>query len=106
MGAVFSLINKISFFRVRMDKSKCTRCNDCVQECRVYAMTPKAVEAFKSPNENCIRCGRCIEACPEEAMDIYWLGTSRKVRSWFISLAIVAALAWYAWFIIYLVGIP
>ena len=105
MGAVFSLINKISFFRVRMDKSKCIRCNDCVEECRMYAMTPQAVEAFKSPNENCIRCGRCIEACPEEALDIYWMGTSRKVRSWFISLAIVAALAWYAWFIVYLVDI-
>jgi len=106
MGAVFALLNKISFFRVRMDKSKCIRCNDCVQECRTYAMTPEAVEAYKSPNENCIRCGRCIEVCPEEAMDIHWLGTSRKVRSWFISLAIVAALAWYAWFIIYLVNIP
>ncbi len=105
MGAVFALLNKISIFRVRMDKNKCIKCNDCVQECRMYAMTPQAVEALKSPNEDCIRCGRCIEACAEEAVDIYWLGTSRKARPWFISLAIVAALAWYAWFMIFLVDL-
>ncbi len=40
MGAIFSLINKISFFRVKLVKSKCIKCNDCVQECRMYAMTP------------------------------------------------------------------
>ena len=102
MGAVFALLNKISFFRIRMDKDKCIKCNDCAQECRMYAMTPKAIENLKSPNEDCIRCGRCIEACPEEAVDMYWLGTSRKARSWFISLAIVAALAWYAWFMVFL----
>jgi polyferredoxin len=105
MGAVFALLNKISFFRVRMDKNKCIKCNDCAQECRMYAMTPKAIENLKSPNEDCIRCGRCIEACPEEAMDMYWLGTSRKARPWFISLAIVAALAWYAWFMVFLVDL-
>jgi polyferredoxin len=105
MGAVFALLNKISFFRVRMDKNKCIKCNDCAQECRMYAMTPKAIENLKSPNEDCIRCGRCIEAGPEEAMDMYWLGTSRKARPWFISLAIVAALAWYAWFMVFLVDL-
>ncbi len=102
VGTVFSLLNKISLFRIRIDKSKCIKCNDCVQECRMYALAPKVIEEFKSPNEDCIRCGRCIEVCSEEAMDIYLAGTSIKVRSWFISLAIVAALAWYAWFIILL----
>lgn len=105
VGAVLALLNKISLFRIRMDKSKCIKCNDCVQECRMYALTPKAIEETRSPNENCIRCGRCIEICPEEAMDIYWLGTSRKVRHWFIALAIVAVLAWYAWFIIFLADV-
>ena len=105
VGAVFSLLNKITPFRIKIDKDRCSKCLDCVYECRVYALTPEAVEAFKSPDSNCIRCGRCIEACPEEAIDLYLSGTSIKVRSWFIFLAIAAAVAWYAWFIILLVDI-
>ena len=106
IGAMFALLNKISFFRIKMDKKKCIKCNDCVQECRMYALTPKMVENFKSPNEDCIRCGRCIEVCPEDAMDIYWAGTSKKARSWFMASAIIAAFAWYAWFIVIIVGLP
>jgi NapH/MauN family ferredoxin-type protein len=106
IGAIFALLNKISFFRIKMDKKKCIKCNDCVQECRMYALTPKMVENFKSPNEDCIRCGRCIEICPEDAMDIYWAGTSIKARPWFITAAIITAIAWYAWFIVIIVGLP
>lgn len=105
MGAVLSLLNRISFFRIRIDKNKCSKCLDCVQECRMYAMTPQDVEKGECISINCVRCGRCIEACPEEAIDIYWLGTSIRVRSWFISLAVVAALAWYIWFLVILADI-
>ena len=106
IGALFALLNKISFFRIKMDKKKCIKCNDCVQECRMYALTPTMIENFKSPNEDCIRCGRCIEVCPEDAMDIYWAGTSIKARSWFMAAAIITALGWYAWFIVIIVGLP
>jgi uncharacterized Fe-S center protein len=88
-----------------MDKNKCIKCNDCVQECRMYSLTPTMIENFKSPNEDCIKCGRCIEVCPEDAMDIYWTGTPWKARPWFIVSAIIAAFAWYAWFIVVIVGL-
>jgi polyferredoxin len=99
LGAVFALFNKISFFQIKIDKKKCIKCLDCVQECRMYALTPDAVQGQGTPSADCIRCGRCIETCPEEAVDMYLLGTSRKVRSIFISLAIAAGIAWYIWFI-------
>ncbi len=99
MGAVLALLNKISLFRIKMDENQCDKCLDCVEECRMYAMTPNNVEIGKCTSADCIRCGRCIETCPEEAVDIYWIGTSIKVRSTFILLAIIAAVAWYAWFI-------
>lgn len=102
MGAFYSLLDKISLFRVKIDKQKCTRCFDCVQECRMYALTTDAVQERLQPDADCIRCGRCIEACPEGAGDIYWLGTSRKVRALFLTLAIVAVLAWYIWFVVIL----
>lgn len=105
MGAVLALLNRISLFRIKMDKEKCTKCLDCVQECRTYAMTPQNVEIGKCTSADCIRCGRCIEACPEDAVDLYWIGSARKVRSWFIALAIAAAAAWYIWFMVILVDI-
>jgi polyferredoxin len=105
VGAAASLFNKASLFRIKIDKNKCIKCNDCVQECRMYAITPRAVEFSKAPNSNCIRCGRCIEICPEEAVDYNLLGTSIKTRAWLITLSILAISAWGVWFVIALADI-
>jgi len=102
LGATFALIDKISFFRVRIDKKKCIKCMDCVQECRMSALSPEAVAGSGVPDSDCVRCGRCIEVCPEEAVDLRWMGTSRIARSVFLTLIIVAGLAWYLWFIVIL----
>lgn len=104
LGAVYSMLDRISFFRVRIDKNKCDKCLDCVHECRMYALTPDAVNKTNRPNEDCIRCGRCIEICPEDAIDVYLVGTPWRVRNTLISLAIIAILAWYMWFFFILLG--
>jgi len=102
LGATFGLLDKINIFRVKIDKKKCVRCMDCVQECRMYALTPNAVVGSGKPDADCIRCGRCIEVCPEEAVDVRWFGTTRKARGVFLSLAVLAILAWYLWFVVIL----
>lgn len=104
VGATLSLFHKISLFRIKIDKRKCTECMDCVQECRYFSMTPQGVAKGGPDSGNCIRCGRCIEACPEEAIDIAWLGKEKKARAPFITLAILAVLAWYLWFVLLLVS--
>ena len=104
LGALFAMIDKISIFRVHMDKKKCDRCMDCVYECRMYALTPEGLDKDLKPDEDCIRCGRCIEVCPEKAADLYFFNTSVKARNIFISLTMVAILAWYTWFIFILLG--
>jgi polyferredoxin len=103
IGAICSLLDKVSFFRIRIDQQKCIQCMKCVQTCPMYAMAPNNVEGKGKPNMDCIRCGRCMEKCPTEAIDIYWFGTWRKARSIFISLAVIAVLAWYVWFIVIMV---
>jgi len=103
-GALLSLLQKISLFRIKIDQKKCTKCMDCVQECPMYAMTPQSVEEGKCLSGYCIRCGRCIEACSEEAIDIYWRGRQKKVRAPFIALVIATAFALYIWFIVLLVS--
>jgi polyferredoxin len=104
VGAAFSLLNKISLFRVKIDPEKCIKCLDCVQECPLYAITADAVRGEGEPNAQCVRCGRCIEVCPEAAIDIYWAGRTKKVRAQFITLATATAFAWYLWFIVILVA--
>ncbi len=75
---------------------------DCVQECRMFALTPNLVASSGVPDADCIRCGRCVETCPEEAIDMHWFGTFRKARGIFIPLILIAILAWYIWFIVIL----
>jgi ferredoxin-type protein NapH len=102
VGATLALFHKISFFRIKIDKTKCNECMDCVQECRMFAMTPQGVQKGEPNSGNCIRCGRCIEACPEEAIDIAWLGKYRNVRAAFLTMIITAVFAWYLWFVVLL----
>ncbi len=103
IGATLSLFHRISLFRIKIDKTKCNECMDCVQECRVFAMTPQGVQRGEPASGNCIRCGRCIEACPEEAIDIALLGR-RNARGAFLTLVITTALTWYLWFVVLLVS--
>jgi polyferredoxin len=104
LGAVFAMLDKVSLFRVRLDTKRCDRCMDCVYECRMYALEPVALDKKGVPNEDCIRCGRCIETCPEQAADMYFMNTRLKARNAFMSLSVVAVLAWYIWFVYILYG--
>lgn len=104
LGAFLSMLNKVSFFRVRLDKNKCDKCFDCVNECRMYALTPDVINKTFKPNEDCIRCGRCIETCPQEAIDMYFPGTSFRMRNALIFIAIISILLWYTWFVFILLG--
>jgi polyferredoxin len=104
LGALFAMLDKISLFRVRVDMKKCDKCMDCVYECRMYALKPADLDKGGKPDEDCIRCGRCIEACPEKAVDMYFMGTSVKIHDAFISLSMMAILAWYVWFAMILFG--
>lgn len=104
VGAVFVLLNKFSFFRVKIDQEKCIKCMDCVQECRMDAISADTIRGGGKPDAQCIRCGRCMEVCPEAAVDIYWVGRTKKVRALFITLATATVFAWYLWFIVLLVS--
>lgn len=63
LGAFYSLFNPVSFYRYKVDQSKCTQCGKCARICKMDICT------YQTPNAmECIRCGECIKACPTKAI--------------------------------------
>lgn len=63
LGAFYSLFNPVSFYRYKVDQSKCTKCGKCARTCKMDICT------YQTPNAlECIRCSECIKACPTKAI--------------------------------------
>jgi len=59
LGAIYSLFNRYSVFRMTHDPDKCTLCHACYHDC------PMGVKFYEDPNNyDCIRCLKCLqESC-------------------------------------------
>ena len=103
IAAVVSLLDRISFIHIKANREKCLECDKCAAACNMYALNAGSASRTEAPDGDCVRCFRCIEACPAGVMDMYWRGTRLKARGAFVALAVIAALAWYKWFLVILV---
>ncbi len=70
LGALYGLFNKISVFGVKVEESKCTHCNMCVNHCKVDIKTVG--------DQECISCGECVNVCPTKAISFKGTGIFRK----------------------------
>lgn len=65
LGAIYSLFNPISIYRLKLNKDKCTACGAYTKIC------PMDIDVYKNPNNlECIRCGECIKACSQNALKV------------------------------------
>lgn len=67
MGAFLSCFDKVTLFKLKIDKEKCSRCNHCISVCPTFSMTEEAIEKGK-PTVTCCKCGACLTACPKQAI--------------------------------------
>lgn len=70
LGALYGFFNKISFFGIKVDNSKCTNCSLCVSKCKM--------DIKKVGDHECISCGECISVCPTKAISYKGSGLFRK----------------------------
>ncbi|AGK96253.1 FMN-binding protein [Clostridium pasteurianum] len=61
LGAVFSIISRISIFKINKPSDKCGKCRVCTNNCSM------GIELYKLQNVRggeCINCLKCVEKCP------------------------------------------
>jgi len=61
LGLMLGLLNRISIFRIKLDKSKCHTCSACESSCPMGLNLPEEIDST-----DCIKCGQCIDACPSK----------------------------------------
>jgi ferredoxin len=59
---------RLKGFRINIDAERCTRCESCVHECFMGALTIEKEELHWGENR-CKGCGRCVSVCPEGALN-------------------------------------
>ncbi len=65
LGAIYGLLNKISFYHVHVDKDKCVSCGKCAKSC------PMSCDPVAKPRSaECILCGKCADVCPVKAIKL------------------------------------
>lgn len=65
LGAIYGMLNKVSFYRLTVDQSKCISCGKCARICRMD------VDPVRNPQSaECIRCGACTAVCPVNAIHL------------------------------------
>ena len=69
LGALYGLFNKLSFFGIKVEKTKCTDCGLCQAKCKV--------DIYRPGDQECISCGACVDVCPTKA--IQWKGPKLKL---------------------------
>jgi len=65
-GFLSWLLERVSIFRVKVDRDRCTNCGACVSACPLDAAKDRV--AGKAFPADCFSCARCLNVCPVDAI--------------------------------------
>ena len=76
LGAIYGLLNKISFYRLHVRQTGCISCGKCRDIC------PMDINPVKQPDSaECIRCGKCAAACSEHVLSVGFVNKEDSQKS-------------------------
>jgi len=75
-GLVSWLLERVSIFRVKIDRNRCTECGACVSVCPLDAAKDRV--AGKTFPADCFSCARCLNVCPTDAIHYGLVGKRLK----------------------------
>jgi ferredoxin-type protein NapH len=65
LGAFYSIFNPISLIQLKVDQTKCLKCDSCETAC------PAEIKrAQRERSLHCLRCFECVKSCPQSAIQI------------------------------------
>ena len=68
-GAMQSILDKASVYRVVIDTDRCTGCMKCAEVCPFFAIDRETILEKKGhPEITCAKCGACVDVCPQKAI--------------------------------------
>lgn len=65
VGTILSLMARFSWFKVKVDETKCNKCGLCSRSCKSACIDFKN---SKIDNSRCVVCGDCIDKCRKKAL--------------------------------------
>lgn len=71
---ISGLLNRFSFFKIRLNAESCSTCGICDKKCYMVAVEPARFSLYKESKENpaanysCSRCLECVAACPNGSL--------------------------------------
>jgi ferredoxin len=65
IGTTLGIFSKLSFFKIRLDKSKCIDCKLCMKNCKSSCID---IENDRIDYSRCVSCFNCIYKCPKKGV--------------------------------------
>ena len=75
-GLLSWFLERLSIFRVRVDRHRCIDCGACDRACPLEAAKGR-VAGLMFPAD-CFSCGRCLNVCPTDAIHYELVGTKHR----------------------------